>query len=329
MLGCTEKGLAMSEHTLLSLNDVSMHFPLKRNFLGKPQTYARALNGISLAIKRGETLGIVGESGCGKSTLAQVLMNLLTPSKGTVEWPSTGNKPSIQIVFQDPQSSLDPRLPVWKIITEPLHVKGGMSTKNLRQRAEDLAKQVGIRHEYLDRFPHEFSGGQRQRIAIARALAPKPDIIVLDEPTSALDISVQAQILNLLIALQKELGLSYVLISHNVSVVKYMSQRMGVMYLGQLLELGQTAAIMDTPGHPYTQLLLDAVPNLHSTLQLDHRLDAKDLPSNRNLPAGCYFYDRCSKRDNDKCLQPQEFLRIDGKSHEKAQRWVRCWRAVS
>ncbi len=329
MLGRAGKGLAMSEHTLLSLNDVSVHFPLKRNFLGKPQAYAHALNGVSLEIKRGETLGIVGESGCGKSTLAQVLINLLAPSKGTIQWHSTGAKPSIQIVFQDPQSSLDPRLPVWKIITEPLHVRGGMSSKALRQRAEELAKQVGIRHEYLDRYPHEFSGGQRQRIAIARALAPKPDIIVLDEPTSALDISVQAQILNLLIALQKELGLSYVLISHNVSVVKYMSQRMGVMYLGQLLELGQTTAIMDTPAHPYTQLLLDAVPNLHSSLRFDQRLDAKDLPSNRNLPKGCYFYDRCAKRDNDKCLRPQELLAIVDGANDETQRWVRCWRAVS
>ncbi len=322
----------MIDKTLLSLKDIYVHFPLKRNFLGKARAYAHALNGVSLDIQRGETLGIVGESGCGKSTLAQVLMSLLKPTRGTLQWHKTDTNPSIQIVFQDPQSSLDPRLPVWKVITEPLYVKGGMSSKALRQRAEELAQQVGIRSEYLERFPHEFSGGQRQRIAIARALAPNPDIIVLDEPTSALDISVQAQILNLLNELQKQLGLSYILISHNVSVVKYMSQRMGVMYLGQVLELGKTEEIMASAAHPYTQLLLDAVPNLRSTLNLNNKLEAQDLPSNRNLPKGCYFYDRCSKRDTDKCLQPQALLTmpLQSTSQEEAnsQRWVRCWRVL-
>ncbi|MDO5680421.1 MAG: ABC transporter ATP-binding protein [Pelistega sp.] len=323
----------MSDKTLLSLKDIYVRFPLKRNFLGKARAYAHALNGVSLDIQRGETLGIVGESGCGKSTLAQVLMSLLPPTQGTMQWHKKETKPSIQIVFQDPQSSLDPRLPVWKVITEPLYVKGGMSAKALRQRAEELAQQVGIRTEYLERFPHEFSGGQRQRIAIARALAPKPDLIVLDEPTSALDISVQAQILNLLNELQKQLGLSYILISHNVSVVKYMSQRMGVMYLGQILELGKTQDIMASPSHPYTQLLLDAVPNLQSSLDLKDKLEAQDLPSNRNLPNGCYFYDRCSKRDTDKCMQPQALLAIPlqtGSAEEvvEPQRWVRCWRIL-
>lgn len=327
----------MPEISLLSLHDVHVRFPVQRNFLGKVKAYAHALNGVSLQIKAGETLGIVGESGCGKSTLAQVLLNLLSPSQGTLQWHNPQAQANIQIVFQDPQSSLDPRLPVWKIITEPLFVKGGYTHRELRLRAEELAQQVGIRVEYLDRYAHEFSGGQRQRIAIARALAPKPEILVLDEPTSALDISVQAQILNLLNQLQAELGLSYILISHNVSVIKYMSQRMAVMYLGQIVELGETAEILKEPAHPYTQLLLDAVPNLETHLDTQLVARSYDLPSNRNLPLGCYFYERCPKREATRCLQAQELrpyhqalkaLTTPTSLSDKptSERTVRCWR---
>lgn len=217
---------------LLELDSVHVNFAARKNWLGRVTEQVHALNGLDLQIRRGETLGIVGESGCGKSTLAQLLMGMLKPSIGACQ--RAHHAGGMQMVFQDPLSSLDPRLPVWRIITEPVWVQKRSSERERRQLAEDLALQVGIRPEYLDRLPHAFSGGQRQRIAIARALSSDPDIIVLDEPTSALDISVQAQILNLLVTLQQQRNLTYVLISHNVSVVRHMSDRVAVMYLGRL-----------------------------------------------------------------------------------------------
>lgn len=283
---------------VLTLDKVELRFPVATNWLGHPTLYAHAINGVSLAVHAGETLGIVGESGCGKSTLAQLLMGLLTPTQGTVRWeaPEAG-KPAanVQIVFQDPQSSLDPRLPVWKIIMEPVYVRGGVKLHELRRRAAQVAQQVGLRDEQLDRFPHEFSGGQRQRIAIARALSSSPDVIVLDEPTSALDISVQAQILNLLQDLQRRYQLTYVLISHNVSVVRHLCDRVAVMYLGQIVELGDTLEVLNQPRHPYTQLLLDSVPRLGEPFVDGSPAVNTELPGNRRLPAGCFFADRCSR----------------------------------
>ena len=257
--------MTVPQDSLLALRDVRVKFPVKTDWLGRPRGYAHALNGIDLQVRRGETLGIVGESGCGKSTLAQLLMGLVKPSDGEVDWVYESARERhrhVQIVFQDPQSSLDPRLPIWKIITEPLYALGDTPKSEMRTIAARVAAQVGIRAEYLDRYPHQFSGGQRQRIAIARALASNPSILVLDEPTSALDISVQAQILNLLAELQRRLGLTYILISHNVSVVRHMADRVAVMYLGQIVELGCAEQVLEQPKHPYTQLLLEAVPSL-------------------------------------------------------------------
>jgi peptide/nickel transport system ATP-binding protein len=229
--------------------------------------------------------------------LAQLLMGLIAPSSGDLNWASrTGSegRNNVQIVFQDPQSSLDPRLPIWRIITEPLYARGHVDRAQMREVAAKVASQVGIRPEYLDRFPHQFSGGQRQRIAIARALSSDPDIIVLDEPTSALDISVQAQILNLLAELQRARNLTYILISHNVSVVRHMADRVAVMYLGQIVELGQAAQVLDQPRHPYTRLLLEAVPRLGVALHAEQVAAPTELPGNRHLPTGCFFRDRCS-----------------------------------
>ncbi|TWC48374.1 putative D,D-dipeptide transport ATP-binding protein DdpF [Pseudomonas fluorescens] len=282
---------------ILQLNDVRVRFPVSNDWLGRPRGYAHALNGIDLQVRAGETLGIVGESGCGKSTLAQLLMGLIAPSSGDLNWASrTGSegRNNVQIVFQDPQSSLDPRLPIWRIITEPLYARGHADRAQMREVAAKVASQVGIRPEYLDRFPHQFSGGQRQRIAIARALSSDPDIIVLDEPTSALDISVQAQILNLLAELQRARNLTYILISHNVSVVRHMADRVAVMYLGQIVELGQAAQVLDQPRHPYTRLLLDAVPRLGAALHEEQVAAPTELPGNRHLPTGCFFRERCS-----------------------------------
>lgn len=282
---------------ILQLNDVRVRFPVSNDWLGRPRGFAHALNGIDLQVRAGETLGIVGESGCGKSTLAQLLMGLIAPSSGDLNWASrTGSegRNNVQIVFQDPQSSLDPRLPIWRIITEPLYARGHVDRAQMREVAAKVASHVGIRPEYLDRFPHQFSGGQRQRIAIARALSSDPDIIVLDEPTSALDISVQAQILNLLAELQRARNLTYILISHNVSVVRHMADRVAVMYLGQIVELGQAAQVLDQPRHPYTRLLLEAVPRLGVALHAEQVAAPTELPGNRHLPTGCFFRDRCS-----------------------------------
>jgi peptide/nickel transport system ATP-binding protein len=292
---------------ILGLDDVRVHYPVGNDWLGRPKGVAHALNGIDLQVRAGETLGVVGESGCGKSTLAQLLMGLIKPTSGQLQW--VYNNPSerrsnVQIVFQDPQSSLDPRLPVWKVITEPLFVQRGAPRQEMREIAARVASQVGIRSEYMDRFPHQFSGGQRQRIAIARALSSDPDIIVLDEPTSALDISVQAQILNLLGELQRSRDLTYILISHNVSVVRHMADRLAVMYLGQIVELGSAAEVLERPRHPYTRLLLDAVPRLGVALDESQASAPTELPGNRRLPSGCFFRDRCPKATAG-CERPQ------------------------
>jgi len=304
---------------LLELDSVHVNFAARKNWLGRVTEQVHALNGLDLQIRRGETLGIVGESGCGKSTLAQLLMGMLKPSTGACQ--RAHHAGGMQMVFQDPLSSLDPRLPVWRIITEPVWVQKRSSERVRRQLAEDLALQVGIRPEYLDRLPHAFSGGQRQRIAIARALSSDPDIIVLDEPTSALDISVQAQILNLLVTLQQQRNLTYVLISHNVSVVRHMSDRVAVMYLGQIVELGSAAQVLGKPRHPYTRLLLDSVPRTGEPLDENLALRKTELPGNRHLPEGCFFRDRCPMATQG-CERPQPL------QPSREGRNVRCWRSL-
>lgn len=278
-----------ASEAVLTLDNVELRFPVGSDWLGRPNRFAHALNGVSLQVDRGVTVGIVGESGCGKTTLAQLLMGLLAPTSGHVR---TG-KANVQIVFQDPQSSLNPRLPVWKVIMEPVIVREGGRAAQLQAKAAQLARKVGLRGEHLFRYPHEFSGGQRQRIAIARALSSDPDAIVLDEPTSALDISVQAQILNLLGELQKQYGLAFVLISHNVSVLRHLSQTVAVMYLGQIVEIGPTPTVFSSPRHPYTRLLLESVPRLGEVFPAAEPALNTELPSNRRLPSGCFFRDRC------------------------------------
>jgi peptide/nickel transport system ATP-binding protein len=305
----------MSGEALLTLENLQVRFPAGKDWLGRVNEHVHALNGVDLDIRSGETLGVVGESGCGKTTLAQALIGLVRPSGGRIR---AGAGADMQIVFQDPQSSLDPRLPVWRVIGEPLQVRrrGRISRAELRHAAMEAAGQVEIPADYLDRYPHEFSGGQRQRIAIARALITRPRILLLDEPTSALDISVQAQILNLLNQLQERHGLTYILISHNVAVVRHMSDRVAVMYLGQIVELGPTAAVLGAPRHPYTRLLLDSVPSLGQPAAVEAVASSTELPGNRILPTGCFFRDRCPHACAG-CERPQAL-------REAAGHAVRC-----
>ncbi|MEY4507057.1 MAG: oligopeptide/dipeptide transporter ATP-binding protein [Pseudomonadota bacterium] len=310
----------MNAQALLTLESIRVRFPVGADWMGRPTALVHALNGIDLTVARGEVIGIVGESGCGKSTLANVLTHLVFPTEGRMTW-SPGTTQKLQIVFQDPQSSLDPRLPVWRVITEPVFLREKRSTAELRSLAGDLAEQVGLRREQLDRYPHEFSGGQRQRIAIARALSSAPDVIVLDEPTSALDISVQAQILNLLDDLRRSRGLTYILISHNISVIRHMCDRIAVMYLGQIVELGSAVDVLARPTHPYTRLLLDSVPQIGLALDASLAVRETELPSNRNLPTGCFFRDRCPIAASG-CEQAQNLSDLGTGLHQ-----ARCHRA--
>lgn len=299
---------------VIALEDVFVSFPTARDWRGRITSHAHALNGVSLRVEPGRTLGVLGESGCGKSTLAQVMTGLLKPTTGTVAGQLGANK--VSIVLQDPNTSLDPRMPVWRIITEPVFLHQSLARDACRTMAADLLEKVGLRAEHLDRYPHEFSGGQRQRIAIARALSSQPEIIILDEPTSALDVSVQAQILNLLLELQADKGLAYVFISHNVSVIRHFCDDVAVMYLGQIVEQGPAATVFAECAHPYTRTLLDAVPKIGQG-RATAKLDETELPSNRVLPTGCFFQNRCPQAGTG-CNLPQ-ILRDAGKPHV-----VRC-----
>ncbi len=329
---------AQPREPLLALEQVRVQFPIGFDWLGRARGHVHALNGVDLTLGAGETLGVVGESGCGKSTLGQVVARLLIPSGGTIRFAGidlAALAPSalrrirrrFQIVFQDPQASLDPRIPVWRAITEPLAVAGRHPAAALKEKARALAREVQLREDQLERYPHEFSGGQRQRIAIARALAPGPDLIVLDEPTSALDVSVQAQILNLLLDLQRRLGLAYLFISHNVAVVRHVADRVAVMYLGQIVEIGGAADVLDRPAHPYTRALVAAVPKLAGAADSAPGLRSTELPSNVHLPQGCFFRTRCPFAAPG-CEKPQPLLAAErsGARGGAEAHLVRCHR---
>jgi peptide/nickel transport system ATP-binding protein len=319
-----------SARHLVHMQGVTVRFPVGKNWRGRSAMTVHALNGIDLDIRRGETLAVVGESGCGKSTLAQLVMALLKPSEGEVRFDGMDlggltaerlrrARQRLQMVFQDPQASLDPRMPAWRIIAEPLQVARRLAPSKLRRRAVELAELVGIREELIERYPHEFSGGQRQRLAIARALALEPELLVLDEPTSALDVSIQAQILNLLMELQRRLRLTYLFISHNVAVVRHIADRVTVMYLGQIVEIGPAALILEHPRHPYTRQLIGAVPRLHQPL-MGAEPPLGEPRSNLRLPTGCFFRSRCA-RANEGCGAAQAMRTLaDGRE-------VRCHRA--
>lgn len=316
----------VTSRTLVSIAAAEVKYSIGRRW-GRPGGVVHALNGIDLEIIKGETLAVVGESGCGKSTLAQLVMGLLAPTEGRVRFAGVDlralvgeelreRRRRLQIVFQDPQASLDPRIAAWRIIAEPLQVARRLNTPALRAKAAELAELVGIGAEHLERYPHEFSGGQRQRLAIARALALQPELLVLDEPTSALDVSIQAQILNLLAELQSRLGLTYLFISHNVAVVRHVADRVAVMYLGQIVEIGTARSVLDDPQHPYTRQLIAAVPRLHQPLVAPETRQS-EIRGNLELPIGCYFQSRCP-RAGAGCDQPQVLWPLADARH------VRC-----
>jgi peptide/nickel transport system ATP-binding protein len=292
---------------LLAVKDLKVHFPIRKGLLKRVVGHVKAVDGVSLDIRPGKTLALVGESGCGKTTVGKAIVRLLTPTAGHVAFAGTdlatldektlrGRRSQFQIIFQDPYSSLNPRMRVNEIIAEGMMAMGVVINSAARQaRVDELLTQVGLRAEHKFRYPHEFSGGQRQRIAIARALAVNPKLIVCDEPTSALDVSVQAQILNLLKRLQDELGLSYLFITHNIAVVEFLAHEVAVMYLGRIVERGTVEEVLQTPKHPYTQALLSAVPVIHGNGgRKVIRLEG-DMPSAVNPPQGCHFHQRCEE----------------------------------
>jgi len=290
---------------LVSISNLKKHFPIRKGFFNRQIGAVRALDGVDLTIKDGETLGMVGESGCGKSTLGRVMLRLLNATQGEVVFNGTNIlkcdqktmrllRRDLQLIFQNPYASLDPRMTARQIVAEPLEVHKVAKGRLLRQQVQDLLQLVGLAPEMAERYPHEFSGGQRQRIGIARAIALKPRLIVADEPISALDVSIQAQILNLLIDLKKEFQLTYLFISHNLDVVRYISDRIAVMYLGKIVELGSCRKVYEEPLHPYTEALISAAPVPDPTYDRTKRiLLSGDLPSPADPPPGCAFHTRC------------------------------------
>lgn len=295
---------------IFEIQDLKKHYPIQSGLLKKKTGCIKALDGISLTIHKGETIGIVGESGCGKSTFGKNMMMLETPTSGSLSYSLDGEmidvtklkgkellrfRKKVQMVFQDPYSSLNPTKKIISSFDEPMKVHGMYSQKERQERICDCMNMVNLSPDYLYRYPHEFSGGQRQRICIARALCINPELVICDEPVSALDVSIQAQVLNLMKQIQKELGLTYVFIAHDLSVVQYMSNRIMVMYLGRVVETADSRRFYDNPLHPYTQALLSAVPVPSLNKEKQRIVLDGDVPSPINKPSGCPFHTRCSQ----------------------------------
>ena len=317
---------------LLEVTDLVKHFPIKTGILIDRQIGAvQAVDGVSFAVGEGETLGLVGESGCGKSTLARSILQLLTPTSGSVRFNGTELtgmsrkqlrplRREMQMIFQDPYASLNPRKRVGQIVGDPLKLHGLGSGSELRTRVQDLLDRVGLPKEAYNRFPHEFSGGQRQRIGVARALSLEPKMIIADEPVSALDVSIQAQIINLLEDLQDEFGLTYVFVAHDLGVVRHVSDRIAVMYLGKIVEIGPAEEVYNNPIHPYTFSLLSAVPIPDPRLNREREQTVLegDVPSPANPPQACRFHTRCPKA-TDICAEVAPELIDYGNGH-----WAAC-----
>jgi oligopeptide transport system ATP-binding protein len=313
---------------LLEIRDLVKHFPIKSGVVIDRQVGAvQAVDGVTLSVKEGETLGLVGESGCGKSTLCRTVLQLIPPTSGSVQFEGKelvglrgrGLRPlrrEMQMIFQDPYASLNPRQRVGQIVGTPLRIHGLASGDSLKRQVNELLERVGLGPEHYNRFPHEFSGGQRQRIGIARALALRPKLIIADEPVSALDVSIQAQIINLLEDLQEEYRLTFIFVAHDLSVVRHVADRIAVMYLGKIVEIGPAEAVYNTPIHPYTHALLSAVPIPDPRANANRKqvILEGDVPSPANPPSACRFHTRCP-RATEICSQEEPPLIDHGNAH--------------
>jgi peptide/nickel transport system ATP-binding protein len=327
----TEDGARQTEAlpVILDVQDLRKYFPIERGILRRVRGHVRAVDGVSLAVREGKTLGLVGESGCGKTTLGRCIVRAIEPTEGEVVLHVDGQdidvsgltqrelrpvRQHMQMIFQDPYSSLDPRKTILDIVAEPLRIHNITRGRDLEERVRDLLDRVGLNVQYLKRYPHAFSGGQRQRIGVARALSLNPKLIVCDEPVSALDVSVQAQIINLLDDLQKELGLAYLFIAHDLSVVQHISDEVAVMYVGKIVEFAETDELFFNPKHPYTEALLSAVP----TPDPDHKLEEIELKGEianpADPPSGCYFHPRCQYAE-DICREETPPWKAVGDGH--------------
>ena len=314
----------MSE-TLVEIKNLKKYFTLEHGFFGRPTSVLKATDDVSFSINKGETFGLVGESGCGKTTIGKMLVNLYAPTAGQIIFEGTDltklseakrreYSKDIQLIFQDPYASLNPRMTIGDIIAEPIKINNLLPKEKIEARVSYLLSCVGLANHQRNRYPHEFSGGQRQRVGIARALAVQPKLIVCDEPVSALDVSIQAQVLNLLDELKEEFGLTYLFIAHGLNVVKHISDRVGVMYLGKLVEIAPKKELYSNPLHPYTQALLSAIPSVDPTKKKQRIILSGDVPSPINLPDGCRFCSRCFKKI-DGCEKDEPALKEVSPGH--------------